>query len=196
MPAPERGFTLIELIIGITAFAVALTLISSLILPQASRSVEPIYQARAAELAQSLLNEISGRAFDHHSDRTGGLLRCGEDADFPADGLQADELCTAPANLGCEEGGTNREAFNDVDDYICLSGLNAAQILNPTAAANPMLAKDIQLYQGFEVQIAVFYDANKDGSNDNAIGDFKLINLSVTTPAGEQIAFSTYKGNY
>lgn len=196
MPANSRGFTLMEMVIGITAFAVALTLISSLILPQASRSVEPILQARAAQLGQSLLNEISGRAFDEHSGRAGGLLRCGEDADRPEDGIQADELCTQPAALGCEEGGTNKDLYDDVDDYLCLDGLSAAAIFNAATADASLLKEDIALYQGFMLGVQVFYDQNMDGQADAGIGNLKLITLTVTTPMGQPIVFSTYRGNY
>ena len=52
------GFTLIELVIGIVVFSIALVLFTSLMVPQAIRSVDPIFQVRASELGQSLMNEI------------------------------------------------------------------------------------------------------------------------------------------
>ena len=57
MPAPkiQSGFTLIELIIGIVMFAIALSIITALIAPQAKQSAEPIVALRASELGQALM---------------------------------------------------------------------------------------------------------------------------------------------
>ena len=50
MPAPkiQSGFTLIELIIGIVMFAIALSIITALIAPQAKQSAKPIVSLRAS----------------------------------------------------------------------------------------------------------------------------------------------------
>ena len=118
----QKGFSLIEMVIGITTFAVALTLVTSVISPQITKSVDPIYQVRATELAQSLLNEILGKYYDENSDRNGGRIRCDEDLANDADEV----ACTAPNALGPDSsdeyvnGDTNfpdRPAFDDIDDY-------------------------------------------------------------------------------
>ena len=55
MPVTKlKGFTLIEMVIGIVVFSIALTLFTSLIVPQVIRSVDPIFQVRASELGQVL----------------------------------------------------------------------------------------------------------------------------------------------
>ena len=65
MPAKAaKGFTLVELIIGITVFSIIMMVIIGLIGPQSRLSVEPIWQVRASELAQSLMSEINARAFN------------------------------------------------------------------------------------------------------------------------------------
>lgn len=76
--AKSRGFTLVEIIIGIVVLSISLSIISTLIAPAEQKSADQILQVKAAELAQSLLNDISSRAFDHNSDMAGGILRCGE----------------------------------------------------------------------------------------------------------------------
>ncbi|WP_427980905.1 type IV pilus modification PilV family protein, partial [Agarivorans sp.] len=73
-PRVAAGFTLIELIVGIVVMAIALVVISSFLVPQARRSIEPVYQFRAAELGSSLMNEILSKSFDEQSDHTGGGL--------------------------------------------------------------------------------------------------------------------------
>ncbi|WP_416307204.1 type IV pilus modification PilV family protein [Neptunicella sp. SCSIO 80796] len=170
----QYGFNLIELIIGIVVFSIALMIILSLIVPQSARSIDPIYQVRATELAQSMLNEITAKAFDENSDKAGGLLRCGE---------TGATNCTVPADLGAE--GEDRRQFDDVDDYNGLSVL-ADSMGNPLS----------NLYVGFAVQVRVFYDADMDGIDDNAIGNSKLIQVTVITPNNEDIVFTTFRANY
>ena len=70
-----KGFTLIEQVIGIVVFSIALGLFISLLVPQVVRSVELVYQVRASVLGQSLISEISGKCYGESSDRTGGAIR-------------------------------------------------------------------------------------------------------------------------
>lgn len=190
--ALQQGFTLIEMVIGIIVFAVALTLITSLLLPQSARSIDPIYQARATELAQSLLNEIGAKSFDENADRSGGSRRCGEDMD----GDESIDLCTAPAALGLDGGEdcSNRDSFDDVDDYFCISNINAVTVLS--TPDRPMHASMQPLYQDFLVSVEGFYDGNMDSNNDGNISSLKLIRVRITTPNGETLDFTTYRGNY
>ena len=60
----ERGVTLIELVIGITVLAVALTLITAVLSPLFVRSTDPWHQVRAAELGHSLMNSMLAFPFD------------------------------------------------------------------------------------------------------------------------------------
>ncbi|WP_257981397.1 type IV pilus modification PilV family protein, partial [Aeromonas salmonicida] len=78
MRSPDRGFTLIELIVGIVLLAVALTGILGLLINQAPQAVDPVQQVRAAQLAQRLAGEMLQKSFDEQSDHNGGRYRCGE----------------------------------------------------------------------------------------------------------------------
>jgi MSHA pilin protein MshD len=185
------GFTLIELVIGIVVFSIALTLFTSLIVPQAVRSVDPIFQVRAAELGQSLINEIIGRSFDETSGRTGGTNICGQDTN-PA--------CTSSAGLGPEEGTNNRANFDDVDDYHGFSmpydsdGDGDSEFTN--ALGNEITLDGVNFYAGFSLSVSVFYDAAMDGTADTVVGNTKLITVTVTTPNDEDIIFSSFRSNY
>ncbi len=174
----SKGFTLIELVIGIIVFSIALTLFTSLIVPQAIRSVDPIFQVRAAELAQSLMSEISSKSFDEKSDRTGGNTLC-------------DTSCIGAINLGPD--GETRATYDDVDDY---HGLMAADAAIKNALDESIEITDGHLYQGFSIEVSVVYDANMDGTADTVVGDTKLITVTVTTPNNEDIIFSSYRSNY
>lgn len=171
----QGGISLIELIIGMVVFAIAMVIIVSFLAPQAPRSLEPIYQIRATELAKSMLNEITAKAFDEHSDRIGGKTRCSQGAG-PA--------CSAPAELG-PDAGESRDRFDDVDDYHGLSELADSRDNSLSA-----------LYQGYVIQVAVVYDADLDGVADAVIGDKKLIVVNVQTPGGDNIEFASYRSNY
>jgi MSHA pilin protein MshD len=184
------GFTLIELVIGIVVFSIALVLFSSLIVPQAIRSVDPIFQVRATELGQSLINEIASKSFDEKSDRTGGSTLCSQ---------TIAPLCTTSDDFGAEEGFSNRQNFNDVDDYNGLSESDGG--IKNTLNENVTVG-DANLYQGFSASVIVFYDDDMDGINDaidgggNYIGKTKLVNVTITTPNNEEILFSTFRSNY
>lgn len=172
-----RGFTLIELVTGIVVLAISLTLITTLLFPQARNSVQAVYQVRAVELGQSLLNEILSKRFDEASNPNGGTPRCSEQA----------TSCTAPPSLGPEE--LTRAEFDDVDDY---NGLTQAGATIESATGSSLGS----LYNGFSLTVTVFYDANQDGIDDSASGLYKRIAVTVTTPDGTTVPFVAYRGNY
>jgi MSHA pilin protein MshD len=181
-----RGFTLIEQVIGIVVFSIALGLFTSLLVPQAVRSVDPVYQVRASELGQSLINEISGKSYDEASDRTGGAIRC--------DGTS----CSAWNNMGADpmdSGTESRINFDDVDDYNGFEMPNIYGVFN-NALGEALTINGTNLYEGFTVNVSVFYDTDFDGINDEAIGSAKLITIIITTPNDQNIIFSTYVSNY
>ena len=102
-----RGFTLIELIIFIVIIGIATTGLFAALNQHNLSSVNPLYQVRALELAQSTLDEILGKRYDENSPN-GGFPPCdsGELGMLP---------CTLADNLGPEEGSV--DGYDDVDDY-------------------------------------------------------------------------------
>ncbi len=178
MRAHNNGFTLIELIISIVIFAIALTIITGLIAPQARQSADPILQLRANELGQSLMNEIMAKSFDENSERAPPFRRCSESS------LDAED-CTNSAKLGSEKDET-RTTYDDVDDYIALSN---QPITNS-------LGQVLTQYQDFNVVVTVVYDSdfNSATANDGVLA--KRVTVIVSSPNGEEYGFSAYKGNY
>ena len=183
----QQGFTLIEMIVGIVVMSIAFSIFTTLIYPLANQSAEQIHQIRAAELGQSMINEIIGKAFDENSDMSGGLMRCGE---------AGANACTLSADFG-PDGGTpeTRNAFNDVDDY---HGLN---VVETSLGSTDGLA---DIYVGFSMSVSVINDSNYDGiyisdpANPAFDNNFtaKLITVTVTTPQGFDFVFSTYRVNF
>ncbi|MFY8273751.1 type IV pilus modification PilV family protein [Pseudoalteromonas sp. SSDWG2] len=99
----QRGFTLIELVVGILAFVVALAIVTDFVAPLAKKSTEQLAQLKAAKLGSSVMNEILLLSYDENSDRSPPFLRCDEKA----------QGCSAV--LGPEE--ADPTLYNDVDDY-------------------------------------------------------------------------------
>lgn len=195
----SKGFTLVELVIGIVLFSVAMVTVVTVLMPQAKRGIDPLWQVRGVSLAQSLLTEISSKAFDEASITSGGLAPC-NDGTTP---------CSNSGQMGPDQisvgVGESRENFDDIDDYhgLILSGVAIANA-SGTALTNDM----IELFTGFEARITVFYDDDTNGTNDDDIdndgaldsggsfiGNKKLISITVITPGGEQIPFATYRKN-
>jgi len=172
----NKGFTLIETIVGIVVLAISFSVLTSLIYPVAGQSAEQLHQVKAAELAQSMLNEIQNKAFDEQSDMAGGRVRCGE---------------TGASNCSTNmepEGAENRATFNDVDDYNDLE-YEAGEIENSQGQVLP-------LYLGYAMSISVCNDADYDGSCSGDKSTAKLITVTITTPTDFSMNFSTYRANF
>lgn len=182
--SPNSGFTLIELVIGMTTMIVVITFMMSAILPKEQESVDQIHLVKAAELGQSLINEISSKAFDQNSLITPGDLRCSETGSI---------ACTPWNLLGSEES-SNLVIFNDVDDY------------NTPFTLEDVLGHEIaQQYRNFSVSVTVSYDNNYNGQLDDEdkyiagqsnAALVKIIKIIVTTPLGTPVNFTFYKANF
>lgn len=175
----QKGFTLIETIVGMVVLAISFSVLTTLIHPVAQQSADQLHQVKAAELAQSVLNEIQNKAFDEKSDMAGGRVRCGENARICSTAMGPDTVS------GVAE---TRTTFNDVDDY---NGLvySAGEIENSQGII-------IDLYIGYSMSITVRNDANYDGSFPNDISTAKLITVTITTPTDFSMNFSTYRANF
>lgn len=172
----NRGFTLIELIVGIVVLSISFSLLITLILPLSEKSAEQLHQVRAAELGQSMMNEILARAFDENSDMTGGLVRCGESS----------VVCTSYVNLGSDNDETTRALYDDVDDYKDFNFSNEANALGENFS---------DLYPGYNVDVAVCY-SNFTSNCSNTVELAKLITITVTTPQDFDFVFAFYKANF
>ncbi len=173
----NRGFTLIEIIVGMVISAISLTMLYSLIYPQIVHSVEPMLQVRAAELGQAIVEEIIAKPYDENSP-TGGVPPCSP--------------CTAAAAFGVDSGEAARADFDDVDDFDSYCG--SPQAIEQIPGVTP------SGFAGFRMEVCVIYDGNYDGTAD-ADEKAKRITVSVYAPArgggfASPIRFSAYRGNF
>ena len=186
MRSLKRGFTLIELIVGIVLLAVALTGILGLLINQAPQAVDPVQQVRAAQLAQRLAGEILQKSFDEQSDHNGGRYRCGE---------QVVGVTISPCSSSY---GTDGEpapyAYNDVDDFDTAGNWLNANTLTQTAAGISG-----EEYRNYQVKIVVSAVDFSDGTFKSCTGPCsvgKRIDLQIKLPDGSVLDFSFYRGNY
>jgi len=169
----QAGFTLIEVIIGIVALGISLSIVFTLIVPAEQQSADQIHQIKAAELGQGMLDEILGRAFDENSDHAGSVWRCDETG-RPA--------CTLQGSFGTETGETSRDLFDDVDDYQGFASKVNSTNQNLDAG-----------YNSFQIAVTVSYDGTTLGLA-NALA--KRVTVTITTPLGTAIEFAGYKSNF
>ncbi|MGI2107043.1 type IV pilus modification PilV family protein [Shewanella frigidimarina] len=165
---PTRGFTLIELVIGMMVIGIAIVMLTSMLFPQADRAAATLHRVRSAELAHSVMNEIWGKRYDQSTNPNGGV---------PACNVSGGITCTSAGLLGPEE---TRNMFNDVDDY---NGLDEDDNMLDSSQAYT------QAYPRYQLQVSVEYlDAATQGQ--------KLITVAVTTPANEVITYQAVRSNY
>ncbi len=179
----QQGFTLVELVIGMVVLAVAFALITSVLGPMMQNSSQTWHQVRAAELGHSLMNEITSRVFDENTPRGTNYLRCGQSGANAC--IASIPVCPA-SGLSTSTEEASRDLFDDVDDYHCLR-LSGAQLSN---ALNESLAAT---YAQYQLSVEVSY-AGADLALANNLA--KRIDIAITTPEGEVLAFRSYKGNW
>lgn len=103
---PQQGVTLIELVVFIVVISLALAALMQAYNFSISQSVDPIVRVRILELAQSKLDEVMARKYDHNTP-SGGVPACGSVGAPVCAGLGREgvEDCDTPTGL------------NDVDDF-------------------------------------------------------------------------------
>ncbi|WP_409011605.1 prepilin-type N-terminal cleavage/methylation domain-containing protein [Aeromonas salmonicida] len=186
MKSPDRGFTLIELIVGIVLLAVALTGILGLLINQAPQAVDPVQQVRAAQLAQRLAGEMLQKSFDEQSDHNGGRYRCGET-------VTGVTIPACSSSYG-PDGEPAPYAYNDVDDFDTAGNWVDANRFTQTAAG--IRGEE---YRNYQVKIAVSGVDFSDGIFKNCTAPCsvgKRIDLQVKLPDESLLDFSFYRGNY
>jgi MSHA pilin protein MshD len=162
-----RGFTLIELVIGMMVIGIAIVMLTSMLFPQADRAASTLQRVRSAELAHSVMNEIWGKRYDQNTNPNGGVPACNAPTGI---------ACTAVLGLD----GESRDMFNDVDDY---NGLDEDDNMLDSSQTY------VQAYPRYQLQVTVAY-------LDSATKAQKLITVDVTTPANEVITYQAVRSNY
>ncbi|MDO2947628.1 type II secretion system GspH family protein [Aeromonas simiae] len=190
----KRGFTLIEMVVGMSLMAIALTGVLSMLINLAPHTIDPARQVQAAQLAQRLYGEIFKRSFDEHSAHSGGQYRCGE----TVAGITYGD-CTFATSYGPDGGETSPYLYNDVDDYHTKGvWVEANDLLQTSLHGTPN-----EEYRQFKVLITVTgvdFSSGSAGAFTTSCSDKcsigKRIDMSILPPRGTQIDFTAFRGNY
>ncbi|WP_392340289.1 prepilin-type N-terminal cleavage/methylation domain-containing protein [Moritella marina] len=176
MKYKQRGFTLIEIVIGIVVLAVALTIVTGVFLPQANKMTTPMYQIKATALGKSIMNQVLIRYYDDVNISSGSFSPC------------TNTTCTGVGSFGPElpELITNPDGFNDVDDYQVYCSTDPQTTLN----------RFTDEYPGYGINICVTNAADKFVDASTGINVAKRISMTVYMPNNETITLTSFKGNY
>ncbi len=178
----SRGFTLIELVIGIVMLAVSLSIVVGIFLPQAQRFITPMYQIKASALGRSVMDQVLMRNFDDNSSSLGGVIRCGEEV------LGVTVPCTTVLGIEDKEKEDNPAGFNDVDDYHVYCNKNPQTVLGYFDSG----------YPGYGLNICAEYTPRRfeAGADPDSKDIAKQITVTVFMPNQETITLTAFKGNY
>lgn len=185
----QAGFTLIELVVSMVLTALALAALTNFFFTQTSRTIEPLFQMRAAKLGEAVMDEIFSRPYDEQT---------------PVGGVPACDIstCTALADLGAAaDGESAREEFDDVDDYDAYcndsSPFDIVDVLGATAADTGNALED---FQAFKMSICVIYDGDYDGVEETNEINAKRVTVKIFPPGvtgiANAISFVAYRGNF
>ena len=202
-----RGFTLIEIIIGIVVLSIALTGGLSLLISQVDAYRDPLIKEKSVQIAKRVVHEIQIRAYDEKSDIGGGIFRCSETVGVGGISLgdcsAEAKCCSAEAKYGTDLGELMLDTLDDVDDfdtaklcqklsgsYSCSENYLPVVYFFSDAADEATQKKYNDYYAGFLVKIEVV-PAKISGNADSA----KKITVTVRQSDGLEIEYSFIKAN-
>lgn len=181
----QRGFTLIEIVVGIVVLAVAMTIVTSIFLPQANKMTGPMYQIKATALGKSIMNQVLIRYYDDVNARANGSIRCGQ---VIAGSVTVS--CSASLGLDVVETKASPNGFNDVDDYHIYCDDQTGY--DPKVALGFFTSE----YPGYGVRICASLAADKFGGSSGENHVAKRISVTIFMPNNEAITLTSFKGNY
>jgi MSHA pilin protein MshD len=180
----QRGATLIELVMAIVVFSIALITLIVLTSQSTGRSADPMIQEQAVAIAQAYLEEISQKEF------------CDPDYDTDSNPLTRDcpTSCTGSVCQagGCRNNGSSQEATRDLYDDICdYNGLSN----NGAVDQNGDPVNGLSQYH-VSVQVEDDNTVDINGLTGDT-GKAALITVTVTHPAmPDAVKLSAFRTNY
>ena len=193
-----RGFTLIEIIIGIVVLSIALTGGLSLLISQVDAYRDPLIKEKSVQIAKRVVHEIQIRAYDEKSDIGGGIFRCGE----TVSGVSLGE-CTPLQDYGPDSSEKVIVSLNDVDDFdtrkLC------SRLTESYACTNDYMpvvyffsdaadAAQQQKYNDYYADFAVKIEVSPLTIDSNGFSG-KLITVTVKQSDGYEVDYSFVKAN-
>jgi len=177
LPLPQRGFTLIELVIAIVVLAIGATALLVLINQTTANSINPVIHQQAHAIAQSYLEEV--------------LLNPFCDPDLSTD---CPTFCSVSACGACSEntgGLESRLTFDDICDYAAINDTGGAvdQTGNPVTPA---------ILGAYNINVNVVDTGFLLNGLDADLGQVVRVDVTVTNDdiANLNLTMSVYKTNF
>ena len=114
-PRYTKGFTLIEIILGIVVMSIAIAGVVSVMASFDKTSTDPILDTKASMLAEHVISQIYQTSYDENSDHYGGECRCGENSILCPSQAVCSNIIGPDNDL--EKNALSPLNFNDVDDF-------------------------------------------------------------------------------
>ncbi|MBN2145118.1 MAG: prepilin-type N-terminal cleavage/methylation domain-containing protein [Candidatus Aureabacteria bacterium] len=181
---PQKGFTLMELLIMIIIAGMAMPPLVALLILINQESTTIIPYVEPSVLAIQLMEEIKGKKWDENW--IGGKL---EDADK-----------TSPGSLGADSGESTRTLYDDMDDYI-----------NINPIPQDIHGNNLPQYQDYRVTVGVYYvrglgttlplnpgsfDFSSVDTTNPPVSNYKRIDVTITKNSQVVYRVSTVACNY
>ncbi len=217
----KRGFTLIEVILGLLVMSIAVTGITSILFSYTTSVANPVFEVKASFLGQRIFREIMSKSYDENSDRLGGQCRCDEIIISGNLNICAIGSCTSESSYGpddTEKGASFSNALNDVDDYdsakLCASttsGIGCKKFENNDVCGDKTSCYGIPA-EFFTGSFASWKDVVSGTESDIGYKDFyvvidlkplklsretlKRITVRIIDPQGSTYRLDSLRGNY
>lgn len=177
----KKSFTLIEIVIFIVVFSLGVMGIMFLFYNTLGKIYDPTARLKGIQVAQSVMEEIYGKAWDNDS--------------YESDN---GSISLSLANIGREEPDDNISKFDDIDDFVkCQTGTNCP------CSETEYRSEDFGLTPNYKVIVKISYadiDANNNINEEcGQATDFKLITVKVSSDNifnNEKYVLKFLKGNY
>ena len=143
----KRGFTIVELVLGIVVMGIAISGILSAFYSFNKASLDPIFEVKAAMLADQVINRVYKTDFDENSDHNSGECRCDEKYFQYSEDESVIAICdmkdcklSKGADTDLEKTAKSPAYFNDVGDFdtlsLCENNSSLSCITNQDLCAN------------------------------------------------------------
>ncbi|WP_210398009.1 type IV pilus modification PilV family protein [Motiliproteus sediminis] len=176
----ERGFTLVELVLAIAIVSIALLFVVMGVKRGGEQGNSALWQAKAVELANALMDEIHSKRYDENSALDSPCKAFAVSASLP----------DCSVTLG-RDGAETRAVYNDSDDIHGFNTVDGGDTLEDLLGND---LESLRRYAGYGVSVAVGYAGGDFGRPTE---DLKRITIDIFPPGQDNaVRFSAYRGNY